>query len=107
MNYILGLVFLLCEQNIIPVVELDGNKLPATIHINNQRERYTSVKIAAIFHAPGKYFTQQERSVTAMDLGYGLNNKIYVTESLTEKIKQLFRECLNVKKMKNTSLSGQ
>ena len=35
-----------------------------------------------------------------MDLGYILDNKIYVTESLTEKNRLLFRECLNVKKMK-------
>ena len=40
------------------------------------------------------------KNVTTMDLGYSLDNKIYVTESLTEKNKQLFRECLNVKKMK-------
>ncbi len=40
------------------------------------------------------------KNVTTKDLGYTPNNKIYVTESLTEKNKQLFRECLNVKKMK-------
>ena len=40
------------------------------------------------------------RNVTTMDLGYTIDNKIYVTESLTEKNKQLFREFLNVKKMK-------
>ena len=40
------------------------------------------------------------RNVTTMDLGYILDNNIYVTESLTEKNRLLFRECLNVKKMK-------
>ena len=40
------------------------------------------------------------KNVTTKDLGFTPNIKIYFIESLTEKNKQLFRECLNVKKMK-------
>ena len=82
-------------------------KTSQTCHGKNAQAPPIIVKFARRITREQFYRTKKKlQGVSTKDLGYTTNQKIFITESLTQKNKTLFNEATRSKWKKNSSLSG-